>query len=113
MRLASDSYESLAAIYSIASSASASNLGGTSMPKASPVWPVMMNSNVTVCMKPFPHSATTCYFQMTAKIAPKGQARIGPEGIGKKIALATLAATRIAAIATVMMSSLRITFSLT
>jgi hypothetical protein len=34
MRLASDSSESLISIYSIASSASASNVGGTSMPKA-------------------------------------------------------------------------------
>jgi flagellar biosynthesis GTPase FlhF len=47
---------------------------------------------------------------MTAQIAPKGQARIGPEGIGKKTALAMLAATRMAAITTVKISNLRIAF---
>jgi hypothetical protein len=45
-------------------------------------------------------------FQMTAQIAPKGQARIGPGGMGKKTALAIVAEYRMAAIATVEMMSL-------
>src|SRR5215470_1103760 len=45
--------------------------------------------------------------QITAQIAPKGQARIGPGGMGKKTTLATAAVTRMAAVAMVKMVSLR------
>jgi hypothetical protein len=47
---------------------------------------------------------------MTAQIAPNGQARIGPKGMGKKTALAMLAATRMPAITTVKVSNFRIAF---
>lgn len=54
---------------------------------------------------------STCYLEITAQIAPNGQTRIGPKGIGKKTALAILAATRMPAVTTVKVSNLRIAFS--